>query len=46
MKPYISPKIKFNIYLSEDIALVNILSIFTEGEVPGGENDSWDEEEW
>lgn len=44
MKKYISPKIKFNIYLAEDIA-VNILSIFTEGEAPGGENDSWDEEE-
>ena len=44
MKQYISPKIKIDIYLSEDIAF-NIFSIFIEGEVPGGENDSWDEEE-
>ena len=45
MKKYKSPKIQFNIYLLEENLAVDILSIFLEGETPGGENDSWDEEE-
>lgn len=45
MKSYISPKIKFSIYLSKENLAVDILSILLEGETQGGENDSWDEEE-